>query len=430
MRLSRPATFRLLCAAGAVFALELACSKHGTDYGTLACLDAWPSPPSPAGSTQSLAVTPSILWQTSLGSSAVPQSAGVALWNENVVASAGASWIALDRRTGKVLLNGRGDAPANYFLGAPAVDRQGVIYVQSNVTMDAFDPDGSRRWSVGLPGEGTTSEPLQGMFAPTILDDTFVVAGSRAGEVAFTVSADSAWTPPLGTHIKIGHWGVGYDQTAGYVIDLRTGKAAGRLRSDNGHDVIPLRALAGRGIVAWDRDNSTALRLLLLDTCGKEVWSLSIPGMKVCTAGGVTGPGDVMYLNIGSCSGGEPSPSIIGVSPDGHIVSGPVPSSQLAWLVGADGTLYVVDIRSSTATSRLVALSPSLETLWTLEIDGSFNAGAHAIMSDDGILYAQVSQNQGNTVVAIQTTSPGPAESSWPMLRHDSRSSNWAGDTF
>src|SRR5215212_2009744 len=73
-------------------------------------------------------------------------------------------------------------------------------------------------------------------------------------------------------------------------------------------------------------------------------------------------------------------------------------------------------------SSSLVALSPALETLWTLDLPGVFRNYATAVMADDGILYAQMSTSAGNEIIAVQTTSPGLASSSWPSRRHANRS--------
>jgi hypothetical protein len=419
--------------AALVAGIGPACSKSGPDYGSLACLDGWPTAPAPAKAA-SLAVTPSILWQVNVGQIAPPGQPGVALSADRIIASGGAGWVALDRRTGARLATGstRPD-PQNYFLGAPVVDEQGGIYVQSHVSLYAFATDGALRWSWAIPGQSQSSEPWGGDFMPSLIGNGQLLFGSSAQPtqlLAFTSAPKQLWSSGLGTSSLIGHWGLGYDGTASFVLDLRTGKGAGRLRTPNGHDVVALLPLSGRGILVMDRDNATALTLVMLDTCGKAVWSLGIPGSKVCTGASVVGPGEIIYMGIGSCNGGQPGPEIVGIGPDGTIVSGPVPSTRAPWIAGSDGTLYTINLNASTPPSNLVALSPALETLWTLDLPGVFGNYATAALADDGILYAQMSTNTGNEIIAVQTTSPGLASSSWPSRRHDNRSSNWAGGSF
>jgi len=410
-----------------------ACSKSGPDYGSLACLDGWPAAPAPAQAA-SLTVTPSVLWQVNLGQIATPGQPGVALSNDRIIASGGAGWVSLDRMTGaKLAMGSTRPDPQNYFLGAPVVDEQGGIYVQSHVSIYAFAGDGSLRWSWAIPGQNQSSEPWGGDFMPSLVGNGQILFGSSTRPTQLITSTSGPkqlWSSVLGTSSLIGHWGLGYDGTASYVLDLRTGKGAGRLHAPNGHDVVALLPLSGRGILAMDRDNTTALNLVMLDTCGNASWSLAIPGSKVCTGASVVGPGEIIYMGIGSCNGGQPAPEIIGVGTDGKIVSGPVASTRAPWIAGADGTVYTINLNALTPPSTLAALSPALETLWTLDLPGVFSNSATAVLADDGILYAQMSTTAGNEIIAIQTTSPGLASSSWPSRRHDNRSSNWAAGPF
>jgi hypothetical protein len=52
----------------------------------------------------------------------------------------------------------------------------------------------------------------------------------------------------------------------------------------------------------------------------------------------------------------------------------------------------------------------------------------HGVLDDDGVLYLARALSGGDENVetlAIQTQSPGLAESSWPSLRHDNRGTMW-----
>src|SRR5262245_29213892 len=145
----KPLLVRFSLLLSLAFLPAAGCSKKGRDYGALQCLDDWPAQPA-AGTSPSLAVTPALIWQADLGLAAAPHSQpGVALSNDRVVFSAGASWAAHDRRTGARLFV-RSTSPGNYFLSAPVVDSQGQIYVQSSVTLNAFAPDGTARWTYAL----------------------------------------------------------------------------------------------------------------------------------------------------------------------------------------------------------------------------------------------------------------------------------------
>src|SRR4051794_16264381 len=130
-----------------------ACSKKSDGgYGKLACLDGWPAAPANSSAT-TLAIAPAVLWQTPLVAGIWPNNPGVALVGDTVIASSGPGWASLDRKTGTFVSRGStGPDPSNYYLGGPAADEGGTIYVQSAFALYAFAADGSKRWTVALPG--------------------------------------------------------------------------------------------------------------------------------------------------------------------------------------------------------------------------------------------------------------------------------------
>jgi hypothetical protein len=414
----------------AVLLSVVACSKRGgTDYGKLACLDGWPAA-SVASPGASLSVSAGLLWQTPLVAGVWPSNPGVALVGEAVVASSGAGWAAIDRKTGAIRSRGStGPDPSNYFLGAPAVDGAGTIYVQSAFALYAFGLDGTKRWTVYLDGP-QSAEPVSGAFSPTVVGSNQVLAVSAGAEQALDLAGQKVWkTSGVGARQTVGHWGIGYDGTASVVIDLRTGKPAGRFANAAGGDVVALAPIAGRGVLAVDKNNSAGLRVLLLDTCGEQMFSVTVPGANLCFAPTViVGQGEIAYLQVDPCGGGLSNPQVVGIDlTTGQIVTGPTALVEVPWIAGADGTLFAADLfgQRGTAQTRIVALSAQLQELWHLDVDGGLENGS-AIITDDGVLFAQTT----NGVIAIQTASPGLARSSWPTFRHDNQSSNWAGDQF
>ena len=420
-----------LALATAIVLFTATCSKKSDpSYGKLSCLDGW-SAAQATPAAASLAATPGVLWQTPLVAGLWPNNPGVALVGASVIASSGAGWAALDAKTGAIGSRGStGPDPNNYYLGSPAADDAGTIYVQSAFALYAFAADGSKRWTVSVPG-AQSSEPVPGAFAPIVVGSTQVLTASPAGEQAVDLASGQAtWkTSGLGARQTVGHWGIGYDGTASFVIDLRTGRPAGRLTTSKGSDVVALLPIAGGGILAVDKNNSAQLRIVRLDTCGQETWSVDLPGANLCfDQMAVVGQGEIAYLQIDPCGGGLSNPQIVGIDlARGQIATGPTASVEVPWIAGADGTLFAADLYSQRGTSqtRIVALSPQLQELWHTDVDGSL-LNASAIMTDDGVLFTQTTGG----VVAIQTTSPGLARSSWPTVRHDNRSSNWAGGVF
>jgi hypothetical protein len=420
---------RLTILTGICLALCVsACSKtKPRDYGTLGCLDGWPAQPTD-GPAASLSVAPSIVWQFDQGA-ASPLQQGVALSGDTLVVSGGASWAALDRANGTVRVR-QSATPGNLFLSAPVLDGAGRIYVQSRATLHAFNSDGSTRWTSSLGASPATSEPESASFMPTLIDDrTLLVRGSNA-DIALTTDGAKVWNAPGGVSLyAVGHWGLGSDNKASFVTDLRTATPAGRLTDAKGRDVAFVTVLGGRGIVAAVRE-AAGYRFLLLDTCGRETWSTAVfEGSEIAAGHGLVGPGEITYAQIihtDSAGNETRSPDIVAIDPAGQVVAGPIARKETPWLVGADGTVYVVEFQPSALSSRMAALSPLLQERWTLDVPAEFAYYTAAALADDGVLYAQGSSK----TVAIQTASPGLAHSSWPSPRHDNHATNWGGGQF
>ena len=320
----------------------------------------------------------------------------------------------------------------HYQLGAPAVDDARTIYVQSAFALYAFGVDGAKRWTVYLDGP-QSAEPVSGAFpAPTVVGSNQILVMSASASLAVDLAGQLLWkNTGFGARQTVGHWGIGYDGTASYAFDLRTGKPAGRLTTSNGDDVVTLSPLAGTGILAVNRDTSNGTRMVLLDPCGGgQVWAVDLQQAGLCFGQeAIVGPGEIAFVQMAPCKATSTSQlQIVAIdTATGRIVGGPTPHVETPWVVGSDGTLYAADLGdlNGLTKTRIVALSPDLRELYHVDIDGALGQ-ASAALSDDGVLYAQTS----SAVVAVQTTSPGLAQSSWPTYRHDNRSSNWAGGQF
>jgi hypothetical protein len=429
---------RCLVAGGlalAFFPFVASCdSVPERDYGKLSCFDAWPDAPPAAAPKASLTATPAVAWRTTLPAATLDRYRGVALAGDRVVTSVAGTVVTLDRLTGAQLSAvALSSSQQQFVLGQPAVDDAGDVFVQTpEAGVVELAPDGTKTTlggplgQQGYAGEGAGvagwGEPL------SLLGGFGVLAFSPTTQVAIDAKGAQIWSSGFSALLSMGHVGFGFDGFASYVVDLRTGLPAGRLRAKNGHDVWDITPLGGRGVVAIDED-STGVRVVSLDTCGKEAWSTSVRTGCARAWGGVVGPGEIIYFSTQSCD--VPSDiTLVGVGPDGAVVSGPVATDVGPWAVGADGTLYAASQSSATRKSRLVAFSPALTELWHLDLDGLL-VDSNLALADDGLLYARLQTGSGDeTVVAIQTTSPGLAASSWPTFEHDNRATNWGGGPF
>jgi hypothetical protein len=101
---------------------------------------------------------------------------------------------------------------------------------------------------------------------------------------------------------------------------------------------------------------------------------------------------------------------------------------QLPVLAGADGTVYATNVTAA-SNAVVVALSPDLHEKWRVQLEAPLLASSRASLAPDGVMYLPLSAAE-NDIVAVQTTSPGVADSSWPTLRANVGATNWAGGQF
>jgi len=116
-------------------------------------------------------------------------------------------------------------------------------------------------------------------------------------------------------------------------------------------------------------------------------------------------------------------------SADGTVVLGPVPGQGEPYLAGADGTIYTVNCAlSSPKANQLIAWTSDLKEMWRLDLGKLDHCPVgNGVLDDDGIIYLALTRKEvgGVDILAIQTQSPGLAESSWPSLLHDNRGTMW-----
>lgn len=130
------------------------------------------------------------------------------------------------------------------------------------------------------------------------------------------------------------------------------------------------------------------------------------------------------------------------VASTGSRRSSPARSPKTRAALGADGVAYALTSRdtpilSGPSTQDIVALSPELRPLWRMTIETS-QLKRGAALSDDGVLHvfaepgyvwgATGPQPSASQLIAIQTTSPGPAKTSWPATRGDQFTGHWLPD--
>ena len=115
---------------------------------------------------------------------------------------------------------------------------------------------------------------------------------------------------------------------------------------------------------------------------------------------------------------------------DGRLVVSTPEFEGGAVAAGADGAIYMFRCDdAATSTNRVLAYSRELKELWRLDLGGAGCKGmtGNVVLDDAGVLYLMRRGDGAGTaeVIAIQTASPGLADSSWPSTRHDNRGTAW-----
>jgi len=114
----------------------------------------------------------------------------------------------------------------------------------------------------------------------------------------------------------------------------------------------------------------------------------------------------------------------------GEKILGPKPAEGLPVAAGADGTIFsfkcpdpLMAPTSSDAAELVAYDGATLAVSWKLSIGGACPQG-NVALDERGVLYlSHIDANGGSEVVAVQTRSPGLADSSWPSWRRDNSGS-------
>ena len=160
--------------------------------------------------------------------------------------------------------------------------------------------------------------------------------------------------------------------------------------------------------------------MLVFDTCGRLRWSGTLKGA------GVVASGELLAISTDTRSGTLFLSDMLG-----NVVAGPAPAEGWPIAAAADGAIYTFRCDdAATSTNRVLAYSRDLEELWRLDLGGDACKGmtGNVILDDTGVMYLMRRGDSGadaTEMIAIQTTSPGLADSSWPSWRHDNRGTAW-----
>ncbi len=402
----------------------------GTASDTPRCVGAWPKQAPDSALVPSRSVkAPKVLWRRHVSSTAYRP--GLAVAAGRVALVAGNALFLLDARQGRLVASVVDDS-ALAALAPPVADANGTFYF-AGARVFSVGKDGAVRWykkieSIeGAAGETASTSAL--LLGPG--EVLYFAATDGKLHAVRTTDGQDLWLREVGLSKGGGaRWlGAGVGDTLyveGVPHDAATG-APSRTPLVGGEPVLVELASASGLLLAgrpWTKDRDPARPdAIALDRCGTVRWSPRIPGRW---AFALVGPGDTVLVR-----GIDPRGKSVAYlySSSGEPVAGPAEVRGAPNLFGRDGTLYAVECEGGTSGAmRLRAYGRDLALLWDLDL-GPSCSWQGAVLDDRGVLFVARARGAGKEpgaeVVAVQTESPGPLESSWPAWRHDVRGTGW-----
>jgi hypothetical protein len=375
-----------------------------------------------------------VLWIKKL-SPLVSAGEGVVLWKNLVAASIGGSVVILDVDSGAYH---RWGSRGPELFQTIAVDDDGRFLVAGQSAY-AIDGEGKTVWAVALPGE----PPIMDDWAQCRLaywrESGLLVAGCNNGYVSGVQAGKTgrrAWSHRMYREGAF-NMSVGPGSEGRFVTGLGSGhdgEGTQLLDGKNGKHVLAL----GRGTGAVFSANSAGFlvaspSLSLIDWSGRVQWQVKPDGVyRMATVAGVPDERVLVMERVG----GEPPRLSIFSLRTGKRVAGPEGQGTPV-AAGADGTFYALscDIGSgetSTSAPRLVAYDGLLKEMWSVELPVPARADGHrpcprpgVALGLNGVMYVLV-ESGGTYLMAVQTNSPGPAATAWPLRFGGNGGWRWA----
>lgn len=300
-------------------------------------------------------------------------------------------------------------------VGPPTVAPNGTIYVPVSRSpsgeIHAVNPDGTRRWMYQTPH--SARRPLS------------LGSDGRLYYAGYT----QTWNGGTGTYVINGVWQSLDDSgNVATTVNIAEGVPYGPVVGINGDAHLyfnngELRVYDERGTLKWTYDTGDSgpgqapvldgqQRIYLSDVRG-AIYALSSQGQLLWTRPATAGQ----------------NRSSVSIGPDGTLYIGAYDSKLYAvnpadgttiWevatygtsytpAVGADGTIYVTNWGGAVS-----AYAPTGTLLWRYRTDDQVSAPP--TLDRDGTLYFGSRTGQ---LYAVVDNSGGPANTSWPMFRHD-----------
>lgn len=319
----------------------------------------------------------------------------------------------------------------DYNVNTPVIGQDGIIYVMDrNNSLHAIYPDGSLKWKYEDWDINDFVEVGQRVVAIGF-DNTLY---SYVGACLYAIHPDGTrkWKfDPQRSGSKCGASPVvGKDNTVYAILGdnvLYAVKPDGTLKWElylenfDEHSYCS-PSLDDEDVIYFGTENGDGGYAYAVYPTGIVKWRITVGGLRPVRASPVIGPDGTAYIATKAASHRQPA-EILAVSPSGtiqwrytvesvHFTPDDVYSTPA---VGADGLLYF-----GAETGFIYALNPDGTLNWKYDFHCGLNWSSPTII-EDGTLYIGILLNDGGSLLALETTSFGYANSPWPTFRQNNK---------
>ncbi|MES1204662.1 MAG: PQQ-binding-like beta-propeller repeat protein [Pseudomonadota bacterium] len=327
-------------------------------------------------------------------------------------------------------------------------DQAGNVYFVADVAVRSLDNDGNLRWtSRPFPPPKHLDPGVPDLTqVPLILSNISGAVFGARGDTTYSVdmaNGDVKWSlPQSGAGVPIAGAGrtLFLESNVGTrVFDTSTKEVLGKLDAGDGRKVrfsspyARAGSGAGFGVLGYVCVANTGF--VSLDPCGKRRWSFKDQDVQFASLIGAEellislAFGFDRVANVRSATD-----KLMAYNSEGARVAGPVETSpfvgasnlaqEMPIFAGADGTTYTIYCDGVAEKALFQAFGVDFRESWRVDLGAGCPRGT-GVLSARGVVYLTRESFGLAEVIAIQTTSPGLARSSWPTLRHDNQGTSW-----
>ena len=366
------------------------------------------------------------------------------------------------------------DKPIYY--STPAIDDNGIIYVGTGMylwttsgSLYAINPDGTLKWKYDLNNNATSpvigedgtiyimdrKNVLYALDQGGILkwrynawdNDDFAEVGQRTVAIGYDNT--------LYVYVGLALYAVNADGTRKWKFDPKRGGSRCGASPVVGSDSTIYAILGGEilyavkpdGTLKWefylenyDEHSYTSPTLDINDVIyfgtenreggyvyavypnGILKWRILAGSLRPVRASSVIGMDGTIYIATKAYSHRQPA-EVLAISPEGkinwrftvesiHFTPDDVYSTPA---IGADGLIYF-----TAETGFIYALNPDGTLNWKQDLECGINWSSPTLI-DDGTIYIGGLKNDGGSLFAVQSDSPGLAGSPWPTFRQNNK---------